>query len=101
MAPPPTMTAIEITKPGAPEMLKPGTRPTPKPGAGEVLIEVTDDGVAPAAASQTPGGHGLAGMRERVALFGGELSAGPRPCGGFGVQARLPLDDHPYPARPA
>jgi signal transduction histidine kinase len=29
-------------------------------------------------------------MRERAALFGGELAAGPRPGGGFGVRARLP-----------
>jgi NADPH:quinone reductase len=42
---PSTMTAIEISKPGAPEMLKPATRPMPKPGAGEVLIEVAAAGV--------------------------------------------------------
>ena len=38
------------------------------------------------------GGSGLAGMRERVALFRGDLSAGPRPAGGFAVSAVLPLD---------
>jgi signal transduction histidine kinase len=37
------------------------------------------------------GGQGLVGMRERVGLFGGELRAGPRPEGGFGVWARFPL----------
>jgi signal transduction histidine kinase len=68
-------------------------------GADEVLIEVTDDGAGPQAAGPA-GGHGLAGMRERVALFGGELVAGPRPDGGFAVRARLPLSEQPRPARP-
>jgi NADPH:quinone reductase len=42
---PETMTAIEITEPGEPEVLKPGTRAMPKPGQGEVLIEVAAAGV--------------------------------------------------------
>ncbi len=41
------------------------------------------------------GGHGLVGMRERTALFGGELRAAPTPDGGFAVHARLPVEGAP------
>jgi signal transduction histidine kinase len=60
--------------------------------AAAIGIEVLDEGrgVTPAAASAS-GGRGLLGMRERVATFRGELEAGPRAEGGFGVRARLPL----------
>ena len=62
-------------------------------GDGEVVLEVTDDGAtrtAARAAAPTPGGHGTIGMRERAALYGGELVAGPRPEGGWRVAVRLP-----------
>jgi signal transduction histidine kinase len=59
----------------------------------DVTVEVTDDGqgsTAPTGDGQARVGHGLIGMRERVAAFGGDLEAGPRPSGGFRVAARLP-----------
>lgn len=60
---------------------------------GSLLIDVVDDGLGAAAASDpSDRGRGLIGMRERVALFGGELKAGPRPEGGFAVHARIPLE---------
>lgn len=43
------------------------------------------------AAGLDAGGHGLVGMRERAALYGGELLAGPEPEGGFAVRATLPV----------
>ncbi|MFF1546346.1 sensor histidine kinase [Streptomyces sp. NPDC058291] len=63
-------------------------------GSGDLSVEVVDDGRG-ASAHGTAQGFGLVGMRERVALLGGELSTGPRPEGGFRVAARLPL---PAPA---
>ncbi len=58
-----------------------------------VTIEVTDDGPGNLAPPALTGGHGLAGMRERVALFGGDLRAGPRPGGGFTVCTWLPISE--------
>ncbi|MGC4876394.1 sensor histidine kinase [Micromonospora sp. DT43] len=54
----------------------------------EVRVEVTDDGRRPVLTGGE--GHGLIGMRERVALHGGEFRAGPRSDGGFAVTASLP-----------
>jgi signal transduction histidine kinase len=59
-------------------------------GADSLELEIVDSGGgAPAAA--TGGGHGLVGMRERVALYGGRIDAGRRPSGGFGVRVLLPI----------
>jgi signal transduction histidine kinase len=55
---------------------------------GQLSIEVSDSGhgLGPAVA-----GYGIIGMRERATLLGGDLTATPRPGGGFLVTARLPL----------
>jgi signal transduction histidine kinase len=52
-----------------------------------VELDVVDDGHGPAGGAS--GGHGLTGMRERAAVFGGEVVAGPRDGGGWRVRARL------------
>ena len=66
---------------------------------GTLVVEVVDDGRGLAARpvngrqgdpSADGSGHGLVGMRERVELWGGELSVGPAPGGGYRVKALLP-----------
>lgn len=55
-------------------------------GAGRVVTQ--GDGVA-----RSDSGHGLIGMRERVALYGGSISAGPDPAGGWRVAASIPVEE--------
>lgn len=57
-------------------------------------IVVVDDG-SRRAVSSSPPGRGLTGMRERVALYGGSMTSGPRPEGGFAVHVRLPVNGEP------
>jgi signal transduction histidine kinase len=56
----------------------------------KVELEVADDGKG--AATSNGLGHGLVGIRERVNIYGGEMSAGVAPAGGFILSARLPVD---------
>ena len=53
-------------------------------------LEVLDEGLG-AGAAPLPGGHGLIGMRERVQMYGGSMSAGRQPGGGFAVRVSLPV----------
>jgi signal transduction histidine kinase len=55
----------------------------------ELALEIANDGSGDG--QGTGGGHGLAGMRERVSLYGGEISSGTRDGGGYVVRARLPV----------
>ena len=55
-----------------------------------VSVCVVDDGHGTSAAP-AGGGHGLVGMRERVAMYGGELVTGARPAGGFEIRAHVPV----------
>jgi signal transduction histidine kinase len=56
---------------------------------GEVRVVIVDDGRGVNGRADGSG-HGLLGMRERVAVYGGTLRAGPRTGGGFEVRAVLP-----------
>ncbi len=64
-------------------------------GSAALTVEVFDTGRGynGRRADRADPGHGLLGMRERVALYGGELRTGPRPGGGFRVYARIPMDN--------
>jgi signal transduction histidine kinase len=60
-------------------------------GVDSLELEILDDGAGSTPEPVVSGGHGLVGMRERVALYGGRLDAGRRASGGFAVRVLLPI----------
>ena len=88
------LSAFRIAQEGLTNVLKHGggvARVLVRYSPGAVAVEIADDGRAGAGEAPAEGtGHGLIGMRERVAVFGGELTAGPLPGGGYRMTARLP-----------
>ncbi|MFJ8332159.1 sensor histidine kinase [Streptomyces sp. NPDC094437] len=60
---------------------------------GQLKVEVTDSGGGTGPTASGGNGRGLIGLRERLALYGGTLRTGPRPLGGYRVQALIPLED--------
>jgi signal transduction histidine kinase len=61
-------------------------------GNDHLRVEVIDTGGTPTAAAATGNGHGLVGLRERLAIYGGTLQTGPRLSGGYRVTALIPLE---------
>jgi signal transduction histidine kinase len=59
---------------------------------GELRLDIEDDGAGPGAAPPGTAGRGLAGMRQRVQTFGGDVQAGPRSPAGWRISAHLRLD---------
>ena len=102
------LTVFRIVQEGLTNVRKhAGTKATATVSVGyeptAVIVEVVDDGWGAATSLSGLGsGHGLLGMRERVEIYGGELSAAPRAGGGFAVRASLPLVDEssetPHPS---
>jgi len=64
-------------------------------GEAMLALDIRDDGAGDGGDPASSSGHGLIGMQERVALFGGQFRAGRDPAGGFSVHARLPLEPAP------
>ena len=93
------LTAYRVVQEGLTNALKhaPGASVQVRVDYGRDCLEVgvSDDGGGKAPEQEKDGGHGMVGMRERVALYGGELVAGPRAEGGFAVTARLPVGTSP------
>lgn len=63
-----------------------------------LTLQIDDDGRGTTVPTEPSDGNGFPGMRERATALGGTLTAGPRPGGGFRVEARLPSPAPPMPS---
>lgn len=96
LAPGPDLTAYRVVQEGLTNAL----RHAQEPRCAEVTVEVRPDRVdvavrddgRPGRADEVGGGTGLRGIRERLAAYGGSMTAGPRRGGGFELVATLPLE---------
>jgi signal transduction histidine kinase len=87
------LTAYRLVQEGLTNALKHGrakhAQVVVRYGDEDLEVTVSDDGRG--SGGGDGGGHGLVGMRERVAVYEGELEAGPRPEGGYRLRAKLPV----------
>lgn len=60
---------------------------------GEVRVDVADTGGRATSSAASGNGRGLTGLRERLAVYGGTLQAGPRPTGGYRLRAVIPVEE--------
>ena len=90
------LTAYRVVQEGLTNVLKhagvANARATVRYEDDAIAVEVADDGRGAVADPNGTPGHGLLGMRERVAVFDGTLETGARAGGGFVLRARIPLD---------
>jgi signal transduction histidine kinase len=88
------LVAYRVAQEGLTNALKhaPGSRTSVRVrhGEREITVEVSTDGAGPAGGAPAGGGRGLAGLRERVDVLGGDFTAGRATGGGFVVRARIP-----------
>ena len=98
LPPGPDLAAFRVVQEGLTNVIKHAGRPRTNVSVdyrdGDLVVEVADAGPPTLIAGLTlPGaGRGLLGLRERMALYGGELAAGPGPDGGWLVRARIPAE---------
>jgi signal transduction histidine kinase len=90
------LTAYRVVQEGLTNVLKHAggahARATVRYEEDAIAVEVADDGRGAVVDPNGTPGHGLLGMRERVAVFDGTLETGARAGGGFVLRARIPLD---------